>query len=164
MTSAHDARSAALVPSESAVQRLDSRALDLRRIVRHDMQDARLADAFRDLRTQLLARTDSRVEVLLVAPVGRGSGGSYVALNLAAAFAFDETCQVVLVDCNLRQPCLHQRLDVEPQNGGLVDIEGCVAELSQVLHPSGLARLTCYRWARDAKPAAICSVMRECAA
>ena len=39
----------------------------------------RLADAFRDLRTQLLARK-TVVSVLLVAPVGRGSGGSYVAL------------------------------------------------------------------------------------
>lgn len=143
MTSVSDAPSAALVPSDSAVQRLDSRALDLRRIVRHDMQDARPADAFRDLRTQLLARTDSRVEVILVAPVGRGSGGSYVALNLAAAFAFDETRQVVLVDCNLRQPCLHQRLDVEPRQGGLVDyLEGRVDNLAQVLYASGLARLT----------------------
>src|SRR5690606_34515277 len=47
-------------------------------------------DAFRDLRTKLLAMVDGNF-VTLVVPVSRGCGGSFVARNLAAAMAFDET-------------------------------------------------------------------------
>ena len=43
----------------------------------------------RELRTHLLAHTQGNF-ITLVVPVSRGSGGSFVARNLAAAMAFDE--------------------------------------------------------------------------
>lgn len=115
--------------------------LSARRIVSHDMPDPRPADAFRDLRTQLLTRARGN-SVILVSGVQRGDGASYVALNLASAVAFDESRGAVLIDCNLRSPQLHERLAVEPRQGGLVDyLEGRVDSLADVVYPTGVARL-----------------------
>jgi Mrp family chromosome partitioning ATPase len=106
------------------------------------MPDPRPADAFRDLRTQLLSRTSSDGTVILVAPVRRGSGGSFVATNLAAAIAMDESRTAILVDGNFRSPVLHERLGVAMDQGGLVDyIEGRVAPLAGVVYATPIPRL-----------------------
>ncbi len=113
-----------------------------RRLVGHDMADPRPADAFRDLRTQLLSRSRADGVVILVAPVRRGSGGSFVATNLAAAIALDESRVAILIDGNLRAPVLHERLGVTPGRGGLVDLlEGRIEDLRDVLYPTALPRL-----------------------
>lgn len=113
-----------------------------RRLVGHDMADPRPADAFRDLRTQLLSRTRADGVVILVAPVRRGSGGSFVATNLAAAIALDESRVAILIDGNLRSPVLHERLGVVPEHGGLVDLlEGRIEDLRDILYPTALPRL-----------------------
>lgn len=111
-----------------------------RRIVGHDMPDPRPADAFRDLRTQLLARAPSESMVVLVASVRHGSGGSFVATNLAAAIAMDESRSAILVDGNLRSPVLHERLGQEA-GPGLVDFLEGRAELPTIVHPTALPRL-----------------------
>ncbi|QDH69758.1 P-loop NTPase family protein [Marilutibacter alkalisoli] len=77
-------------------------------------------DAFRELRTRLLAMTTNNF-VALVAPVSAGCGGSFVARNLAAAMAFDETKTALLIDCDLRHPSQHATMHIEPVSGGLID-------------------------------------------
>ncbi|UXI66342.1 CpsD/CapB family tyrosine-protein kinase [Tahibacter amnicola] len=130
------------VVADSAVAPFTPAQLEERRIVRHDMADPRQADAFRDLRTQLLARANGAGVVTLVAPVSRGSGGSYVAVNLAAAMVFDETRTAILVDCNLRSPVLHDRLGVTADRGGLVDyLEGRITTPETILYGTGVPRL-----------------------
>lgn len=113
-----------------------------RRLVGHDMIDPRPADAFRDLRTQILSRVRTDGTVVLVVSVRRGSGGSFVAANLAAAIALDESRVAILIDGNLRAPALHERFGVTPDRGGLVDLlEGRVDDLREVLYPTALPRL-----------------------
>ncbi len=119
-----------------------ARDLDARGLIRHDMADRRHADVFRDLRTQLLAHGRGRNFVTLVAPVSAGSGASFVAANLAAAFAFDESKTALLVDCNLRTPSLHERLGVRMLNGGLTDfLDNPAIGLDKVIYPTGVRRL-----------------------
>ena len=99
-------------------------------------------NAFRELRTRLLAVGDGRSFVTLVVPVSRGSGGSYVCRNLAAAFAFDETKSAVLLDCNPYHPTQHQTLHIEPYRGGLIDYLGDpAAESGDVVYETGIPRL-----------------------
>lgn len=113
-----------------------------RRIVSHDMPDPRPADAFRDLRTQILAKVGDRSSAILVAAAQRASGASFVALNLAAAVAFDESRTSVLVDCDLRAPRQHLNLGVDPVRGGLVDfLEGRIDDISTIAYATGVARL-----------------------
>lgn len=98
-------------------------------------------DAFRELRTRLLAAAEGNF-ITLVAPVSRGSGGSFVARNLAAAFAFDEAKNALIVDCDLRHPSQHQTMRIDPPNGGLVDyLEDSDVDVDSVLCETGVPRL-----------------------
>lgn len=98
-------------------------------------------DAFRELRTRLLAAADGNF-VTLVAPVTAGSGASFVARNLAAAFAFDESKSALLIDCDLRHPSQHQTMRIDVPHGGLIDyLEDPGADISDVLCETGVPRL-----------------------
>ena len=98
-------------------------------------------DAFRELRTRLLATSDSNL-VTLIAPVRRGSGGSFVARNLAVALAFDESKSALLIDCDLRHPSQHATMRIDPINGGLIDyLEHPEGDASDVLYDTGVPRL-----------------------
>src|SRR5690606_40421995 len=97
-----------------SVQKLEERRL----IYRHDSVRVQ-ADAFRELRTCLLALGGDQSFVTLVAPIGQGCGGSFVARNLAAAFAFDESKKSLLIDCDARYPAQHTALGIEATQGGL---------------------------------------------
>lgn len=99
-------------------------------------------DAFRELRTRLLAVADGNF-ITLVAPVSAGSGGSFVARNLAAAFAFDASKSALLVDCDLRHPSQHRTMRIETANGGLIDyLDDDETEVSDVIYPTGVTGLS----------------------
>ncbi|WP_454830174.1 polysaccharide biosynthesis protein [Pseudoxanthomonas wuyuanensis] len=101
----------------------------------------REVDAFRELRTQLLSLADGNF-VTLVAPVSRGSGGSFVARNLAVAVAFDESKSALLVDCDLRHPSQAATMKVSHGNGGLIDyLEDPEGNADDVLYDTGVPRL-----------------------
>lgn len=124
--------STALTPAQ-----LDDRAI----IPYADGANRRLVDAFRELRTRLLA-TSSDNFITLVAPVSAGSGGSYVARNLAVTLTFDPTKSALLIDCNLRRPSQHQSMRVDACNGGLVNyLEDPDAEVESMLYDTGIPRL-----------------------
>ncbi len=98
-------------------------------------------DAFRDLRTRLLAVAEGNF-VTLVAPVSAGSGGSFVARNLATAFAFDESKSAILVDCDLRHPSQHATMRLPIAEGGLIDyLEEREPDADTVLYDTGVPRL-----------------------
>ena len=101
------------------------------------------ADAFRDLRTRLLAAAgDAGCLTVLVAPVSRGSGASFIARNLAAAFAFDESTHAVLIDCDLLRPTQGPVLRVEADRGGLINyLEDPAVLVGDMLYDTGIPRL-----------------------
>ncbi len=100
------------------------------------------ADAFRELRTKLLAMAQDNNTVTLIAPVSRGCGGSYIARNLAVAFAFDESRSALLVDCDLYNPSQHMTMRIAATRGGLIDyLEDADAETSDVIYETGIPRL-----------------------
>jgi protein-tyrosine kinase len=106
------------------------------------LEDRRLIDAFREIRTRLLWLGGEHNFVTLVVPVSPDSGGSFVARNLAAAFAFDEFKTSLLIDCNLRYPAQHKALGVDPVSGGLIDyLEHPSIGIQSALYPTGIPRL-----------------------
>ncbi len=99
-------------------------------------------DAFREVRTRLLAAANDNNIVTLVAPVSRGSGGSFIARNLAAAFAFDEAKSSVLIDCDLYRPSQHSTMRIDPFKGGLVNyLEDPATFIADMLYETGIPRL-----------------------
>lgn len=128
-------------------QALTTRQLEDRRLIHRHESVRKHADAFRELRTRLLALSGSlhgenRNFVTLVAPVRHGCGGSFVARNLAAAFAFDESKQALLIDCDATHPAQGDALRVAAENGGLIDyLEDESITLSDIVYPTGIPRL-----------------------
>ena len=78
---------------------------------------------------------------LVVSGASRDAGSSFVALNLAAAFAFDQAKTALIIDCNLREPSLHSRLDVLPETGLTDYLEDPDYDIGRILYPTGIPRL-----------------------
>ena len=133
--------------SRSIARMLESRALtrrqlDERRLIQRDAGTRGTADAFREIRTRLLDLGGAHNFVTLVVAVSSGSGASFVARNLAAAFAFDDARTALLIDCNLRYPAQHAALDVDPAHGGLVDfLEHPQRGVQHILYDTGMPRV-----------------------
>lgn len=121
---------------------LSSQALEARRVIHSHPSARHQADAFREVRTRLLAMGGDRNFVTMVVGVSPQCGGSFVARNLAAAFAFDDTKTALLVDCNLRHPSQQETLGVSAEHGGLTDyLEHPSIGIPRVLLPTGIPRL-----------------------
>ncbi len=133
------ARSLALLDEPKA---LTTRELEDRRVIHRNDSVREQADAFRELRTRLLAAGGERNFVTLVAPISHGCGGSFVARNLAAAFAFDDTKTSLLIDCDVLHPSQHSALRVDTSSGGLMDyLEDSSLDVAKVLYRTGVPRL-----------------------
>jgi len=133
--------------SRSIAHMLESRVLsqkqmEERRLICREAGSRGPADAFREIRTRLYGLGGTQNFVTLVVPVSPGSGGSFVARNLAAAFAFDEAKTALLIDCNLRYPGQHAALDVDASQGGLIDfLEQPSRGVQHILYDTGVPRL-----------------------
>ncbi len=106
-----------------------------------EMEDVRVVDAFRQIRTHILQGAAGGNCVVLVTSVVPHGGASFVARNLAAAFAFDETKTALLVDCRLRKPSLDQ-LVTDGLGKGLADyLRADDMDVARIIHDGGLPRL-----------------------
>lgn len=95
--------------------------------------DGRVAESIRTLRTQLLSRWYSGPKVwpaLAITGVERGEGRSFVAANLAVAFA-QMGRRTLLIDANLRDPIQHELFNL-PSRVGLAGILAGRAGLGEI--------------------------------
>lgn len=115
--------------------------LAARRIIDKDAVDSRVADAFRHLRTTIFQRAGRENFSLMVTAAGDQGGSSFVALNLAAAIAFEEGRTALVVDCNLRDPHLEQLVDADDAPGLTDYLAGEEGDVDKILHPVGIPRL-----------------------
>lgn len=121
---------------------LAPRQLEERRLIHRESSVRRHTDAFRKIRTRLLEMADHRNFVTLIAAVSERSGASFVARNLATAFAFDETKSSLLIDCNMRYPTQHKALDVDFDGSGLIDfLDHPDLDIQSTIHPTGIPNL-----------------------
>jgi protein-tyrosine kinase len=123
-------------------QALAPQQLEQRKLIHREESARQQSDAFREIRTRLLWLGGEHNFVTLVVPVSPRSGASFVARNLATAFAFDESKTSLLIDCNLRYPAQHKALGIEPSSGGLIDfLEHPASGIQSVLYRTGIPRL-----------------------
>ena len=123
-------------------QALSIAQLESRKLIHRDDSARRYADVFRELRTRLLALGGGQNFVTMVTAASPQSGASFVARNLAAAFAFGESMSALLVDCNLRNPSQARALDVETTGGGLIDyLDDSTRTIEDVICRTGIPRL-----------------------
>ncbi|WP_132984663.1 CpsD/CapB family tyrosine-protein kinase [Luteimonas terricola] len=137
-----EAGSRSITRTDPGLQPLSPRALEERKLIHRNDSVRSQADAFRGLRTKLLALGRDRDFITLVAPVQAGCGGSFVARNLAAAFAFDNSRTALLVDCDALHPTQHKALGVDVASGGMMDyLDGSITDLAAIQYQTGLPRL-----------------------
>ncbi len=116
--------------------------LSSRKIIHPGMSDRKALNAFRGLRTKLFGMNQGDGFVVMISPVSPESGGTFTSSNLAAAIALDETKTALLVDCNIRNPVLHELLDVEVESGLTDYIEDPEnTSVEQLICPTGIPRL-----------------------
>ena len=112
-----------------------------KKIIFPDSPDKVTVNKFRGLRTKILERSGNNNFALLVTSTSEGGGASFVSLNLAAAFAFDSGKTALLIDCNLRQPTLHTRLDLVPDIGLTDFLNDPNMDIASIIYPTGIPRL-----------------------
>jgi protein-tyrosine kinase len=95
---------------------------------------------FRDLRTQLMKRTDWRNFVCLVTSAAPG-GSSHVAVNLAATIALDKSKTSLLVDANLYSPFAELLLPVPAQLGLTDYLDDPTTGIEDIVYASGVPRM-----------------------
>ena len=122
-------------------RKLTTDDMDERRIIYPESPNRGLVNHFRNLRTKLLEKSGGNNFVMVVTGACEGAGSSFIAINLAAAFAFDQAKTAVVIDCNLREPALHSTLDIIP-DAGLTDfLDDPDYEIGRILYPTGIPRL-----------------------
>ncbi|MFP4181639.1 polysaccharide biosynthesis protein [Thiohalospira sp.] len=120
---------------------LSAEFLEERRIIHPGMRQREVANRFRELRTRLFELQAGRNFSLLVASVVPSGGGTFTAINLAAAIALDEARTSLVIDTNLGEPRLQELLDLRPEQGLVDYLEDDELDVGQILHPSGIPRL-----------------------
>lgn len=133
--------SARQIAEMKETQLLDPAYHDHNKIIYQDMPDKRIANTFREIRTKLLALSQGENFIAMVTSVGSGGGASFVSLNLASAFSFEESKTSILVDCNLRNPGIHDIVSLEPEQGLTDFLEDNDIDLETIIYPSGIKRL-----------------------
>jgi len=114
--------------------------LEQKGIIRPQQGEDPAVQVFRELRTKIVQQSKGQNAVILVTALSRGCGGSFVARNLGAAFAFDVEKTALLIDCNLANPNVHLLLR-NPTAPGLTDyLENPSLDVEKIIHPLGIAR------------------------
>jgi protein-tyrosine kinase len=84
-------------------------------------KDSKAAEQYKMLREQIRRlRAEGRAQFLSVTSPVKRDGKSTVAANLAASFALEYQERVLVIDCDLRNPQMHQYFGAQP-NPGLTD-------------------------------------------
>jgi capsular exopolysaccharide synthesis family protein len=114
-------RTALGLPFLGMVPYVTKRAMKGESLLLNNGVPAAYAEAFRSLRTNIIASAGAKGHrSLLVTSSAPGDGKSAVAVNLAAAIG-RSGARVLLVDADLRRPVLHHLLDCK-QRPGLSDV------------------------------------------
>lgn len=115
------------------------------RLDSESQQHSALAEAFRSLRTSvLLSRVDHPPQVVLISSSQPGEGKTTISTNLAISLA-QLGHRVLLVDADMRRPCIHRVFDIK-DSLGLVGYLTGQQEWRAARHPTtvkGLDVLVC---------------------
>ena len=111
------------------------------RIIDINNSSSPVVQVFRGLRTRIVQASKGANAVVLVTGTGTDSGSSFIAQNLAAAFAFDVAKTALVIDCNFKSPSAH-RLISKTSAAGLTEyLQNPSLDIDKIIHPVGIPRL-----------------------
>lgn len=120
---------------------LNNQALSLNRIIYPEQSESPTVRAFREIRTKITQKSQGRNCTIMVTSAIGGGGGSFIALNLGVAFAFDAGKTALVLDCNFRNPSLHRLFGAGIHHGLTDYLENTDIDVGDIIHPVGIERL-----------------------
>tara|TARA_R110001592_G_scaffold29205_4_gene106215 strand:+ start:2407 stop:3114 length:708 start_codon:yes stop_codon:yes gene_type:complete len=123
------------------VDKFSASELERLKIINGSMGNVRILNTFRELRTQLLKKSDKKNFVCMVSSITHGGGASYVAKNLAAVFALDKAKTSMLIDANLYAPSLDELIIGEAITGITDYLSHSSLNIKDVVYATGIPRL-----------------------
>jgi polysaccharide biosynthesis transport protein len=113
------------------------------RIDGNGTQHSAFSEAFCGLRTSVLLSAAGRPpRSLTFVSAEPGEGKTTIASNLAISLA-QLGKRVLLIDGDMRRPCVHKLFDIEDHSNGLVTCLAGAQEWRQLVRPTGVANLSC---------------------
>ena len=126
--------------AKNEVRLLTSGDLAQRGMIQLQQSEDSAVQVFRELRTKIIQQSRGKNAVILVTSVSKGCGGSFIARNLGAAFAFDMGKTALLIDCNLADPSAHKLLPNAAVPGLTDYFENPNLDVKDIIRPIGIAR------------------------
>lgn len=141
VSSGHSDRFSSAQDPRTVKEALSPDDLSNKRIYHAAMRDERVHKAFTNLRTHVIQRTGKRSCSIVVTAMTPGGGASFVALNLAAAFASDSSGSAILMDCDFSGRRYDELGDDESQAGITEFVDGTAISLTPLLVDVGIPNL-----------------------
>ncbi len=111
------------------------------KIIHSDMDDNKIANTYRDLRTKLIQKNKGKNFIVMITSCASGNDSGLTSLNIATAFSFDESKTSLLIDCNLNNPKLDDLLHLETDKGLTDYLENESIQIDNIMHKTGVKRL-----------------------
>ena len=115
--------------------------LEQKKIIYSQMPQTQFADSFREIRTKLLQTSKTHNPLVMVSSVLPQGGGSFIAQNLAAAFAFEREKRALLIDCNLRQPSIAKKFNLKVKHDLSDYLRKSNLTFGDIIYSSGIPRM-----------------------
>jgi protein-tyrosine kinase len=119
----------------------DNDELSNLRIIYSEMADKKVANTYRDLRTKLIQKSQSKNFIAMITSCANEVDSAMTSLNIATAFSFDESKTSLLIDCNLNNPQLDTLLNMEADKGLTDYMENESIQIDTIMHKTGIKRL-----------------------
>jgi protein-tyrosine kinase len=133
--------SGSVIKQMGEVDQFSVEELDRLKVISGSMQNSRILNIFRELRTQLIKKSQKKNFVCMVTSISSKGGSSYIATNLASVFALDKTKTSLLIDANLYAPSLEQ-LIIGDSTAGITDyLSDNSLSIKDVVYATGIPRL-----------------------
>lgn len=117
------------------------RELRSRGLVDFHTSEHKAVNAFRQMRTGLVQSAATPNFVAAITGVVHGSGASFVARNLAAAFAYDATKTAVCIDCELRHRTVSGLAHGAAYPGLVEYLHDDGVSIEEIIHATGIPGL-----------------------
>lgn len=139
--SAESSSENAIIDRMGEVDRFSFEEMDRLKLIYSGMGSPKILNIFRELRTQLIQSRKKDNFVCMVSSVCHQAGVSYIASNLAAAFALDRAKTSLLIDANLYAPNV-ERLIIGDLKTGITDyLSDPSLDVKDVVYATGIPRL-----------------------
>jgi len=110
-------------------------------LISKDSKDQVLMNEYRNLRTKLLAESESENFVTLVTSVSPDYDSSLVTANIASTFSLDEGKTSLYINTNARSDLANEIFDIEPSYGLVDYIESDKLPIDDIIYETPISRL-----------------------